>query len=154
MQPLGIAMPYQLIYSSISSTPMQQEDLQDLLERAQLNNARSGITGALVYVDGCFLQVLEGEEGAVQGLMERISVDLRHETITVLQAQAVGTAAFANWKMAYVSATSAEVARWAGLSARTELPETMESLRLDRRKAMQVSNSILQVLMRNQAAVR
>jgi hypothetical protein len=140
-------MPYQLIYSSVSSTPMQQEDLGDILEKAQLNNARSGITGALVYVDGYFLQVLEGEEEAVQGLMERISVDLRHETITVLQAQAVDTAAFANWKMAYVSATSAEVAQWAGLGARTELPETLEALRLDRQRVVQVSKSILAVLM-------
>lgn len=141
-------MPYQVIYSSVSSTPMQQEDLEDILERAQGNNARSGITGALVYVDGCFLQVLEGDAQAVQSLMEKIAADLRHETVAVLQAQTVDTAAFANWKMAYVSATSAEVAQWAGLSARTELPETLENLRLDRRKALQVSNSILQVLMR------
>jgi Sensors of blue-light using FAD len=141
-------MPYQVIYSSVASTPMQQEDLEDILERAQVNNARTGITGALVYVDGCFLQVLEGDAKTVRGLMERICADLRHETVAVLQAQTVDEAAFANWKMAYVSATAAEVAQWAGLSARTELPETMESLRLDRRKAMQVSNSIVKILMR------
>lgn len=140
-------MPYQVIYSSVSSTPMQQEDLEDILERAQLNNARSGITGALVYVDGCFLQVLEGEAEAVQSLMKRISVDLRHETVSVLQAQPVAAAAFADWRMAYVSATSAQVAQWAGLSARAELPETLENMRVDRQKAMQVLNCILHVLM-------
>ncbi|MFG6432028.1 BLUF domain-containing protein [Roseateles sp. LYH14W] len=145
-------MPHQLIYSSTSSTPMQQEDLEDILERAQRNNARSGVTGALVYVDGCFLQVLEGEEGAVQGLMERISVDLRHENVTVLQAQAVDAAAFANWKMAYVSATSAEVALWAGLSARTELAETLENLRIDRQRTMQALDGILSVLLHEQRA--
>lgn len=140
-------MPYQVIYSSVASTPMQQEDLEDILERAQVNNARAGITGALVYVDGCFLQVLEGDAEAVQGLMKRIAVDLRHESVAVLQAQTVDAPAFENWKMAYVSATSAEVAQWAGLSARTELPATLESLRLDRRKAVLLSSGILRALM-------
>ena len=140
-------MPYQVIYSSVSSTPMQQEDLEDILERAQLNNARSGITGALVYVDGSFVQVLEGEAEAVHRLMQRICTDLRHEAVTVLQAQAVAMAVFADWRMAYVSATSAQVAQWAGLGARAELPETLENMRLDRQKALQVLNCILHVLM-------
>ena len=129
---------------------MQQGDLEEILEQAQCNNAASGITGALVYVDDCFLQVLEGQAEAVLRLMDRISADLRHETVTVLQAQEVSAAAFLDWRMAYVSATSAQVAQWAGLTARTEFPETLEEIRLDRQKAMQVLNSILYVLMHEQ----
>lgn len=140
-------MPYQVIYSSASSTPLQQEDLEDILTRARSKNARSGITGALAYVDGCFLQVLEGEAAAVQQLMARIATDLRHERVTVLQAGEIAVPAFPDWQMAYVSATSAQVAEWAGLSARTELPETLAALRQDREKTMQVSKSILAVLM-------
>jgi Sensors of blue-light using FAD len=140
-------MPYQVIYSSASSTPLQQEDLQDILVQARSKNARAGITGALAYVDGCFLQVLEGEAAAVQQLMARIAIDLRHETVTVLQAGEIAAAAFPDWQMAYVSATSAQVAEWAGLNARTELPETLAALRQDRAKTMQLSKSILSVLM-------
>ena len=139
-------MPYQVIYSSASSTPLQQEDLEDILTQARSNNARAGITGALAYVDGCFLQVLEGEAAAVQRLMARIATDLRHETVTVLQAGEIAAPAFPDWQMAYVSATSAQVAEWAGLSARTELPETLAALQQDRDKTMRVSRSILAVL--------
>ena len=140
-------MPYQVIYSSASSTPLQQEDLEDILTHARRKNARTGITGALAYVDGCFLQVLEGEAAAVQQLMARIATDLRHETVIVLQSGEIAAPAFPDWQMAYVSATAAQVAEWAGLSAKTELPETLEALRQDREKTMQVSKSILAVLM-------
>lgn len=139
-------MTYQIIYSSVSSTPMQLEDLEDILEHAQGSNASSGITGALVYVDGYFLQILEGERDGVQELMERISRDLRHETVSVLQASEISTPAFSDWKMAYVSATPEQVARWAGLSGTTQLPQLFEDMRRDREKAERVAKSILAVL--------
>lgn len=144
-------MPYQMIYSSASTTPMQSEDLDDLLAQAQQKNAAAGITGALVYVDGCFLQVLEGPEEPVQRLMDRIRRDPRHETVTVLQAQHIEAAAFRNWTMAHVGATAGEVAAWAGLSPRTELPETLAELGRDRQRAMQALDGILQVLVRKPA---
>ncbi|KQW42013.1 MULTISPECIES: BLUF domain-containing protein [unclassified Roseateles] len=141
-------MPYQVIYSSASTTPMQSEDLDALLAQAQRKNAAAGITGALVYVDGCFLQVLEGPAGPVQTLMDRIRRDPRHETVTVLQAHEIGAAAFPDWTMAHVGATAAEVAAWAGLSARTELPDTLAEMGRDRQRAMQALDGILRVLVR------
>jgi hypothetical protein len=140
-------MPYQVIYSSASSTPLQQEDLEGILTQARSKNARAGITGALAYVDGFFLQVLEGEAAAVQQLMARIATDLRHETVIVLRSGEIAAPAFPDWQMAYVSATASQVAEWAGLSAKTELPETLAALQQDREKTMQVSKSILAVLM-------
>jgi hypothetical protein len=140
-------MPYQIIYSSVSSTPMQTEDLQDLLRRAQDNNARQGITGALVYVDGFFLQILEGPMESVSKLMEKIARDLRHETVTVLQAGEVAAAGFSDWTMAYVSATAEQVAEWAGLKAPLALPELFEQMRHDRQQAMRLANNIMSVLL-------
>ena len=110
-------MPYQLIYSSASSTPLQLDDLEDILEEALGNNPEQGITGALVYADGFFLQVLEGDRYEVEALMQRIAKDLRHENVSVLHAGEVQFAAFSDWKMAYVSATPAQIAEWAGLSS-------------------------------------
>jgi hypothetical protein len=139
-------MTYRLIYSSVSSTPMQLDDLEDLLEQAQDNNRRQGITGALVYVDGFFLQVLEGEPHSVQNLLQTISKDFRHEKLTVLQAGEVPAAAFSDWDMAYVSATAEQVARWAGLSASTQLPQVLDDIHQDSQRATQVAKSILSVL--------
>lgn len=139
-------MTYQTIYFSAASTPMQVEELEDILEQAQSNNSSNGITGALVYIDGSFLQILEGEKARVQTLMQKIAKDFRHETVTVLQEGEIAAAAFSEWKMAYVSATPEQVARWAGLSGTTQLPEVWQDIRQDPSKATQLANSILSVL--------
>ena len=139
-------MTYQTIYSSESATPMQMEDLEEILEHARRNNARSGITGALVYVDGVFLQILEGHAEVVQELMEKISRDVRHETVTVLKQGEIPAAIFRDWKMAYVSATSEQIAKWAGLSGTTAIPDILSDMRSDPFKATQVAQSILSVL--------
>lgn len=139
-------MPYQLIYSSASSTPLQPDDLEDILEQAQSNNSEDGITGALVYSEGFFLQILEGERSEVEILMRRISKDLRHERVSILHAGDVQQTAFSDWKMAYVSATPAQVAQWAGLSSTFEPPEVWDSIREDPNKAQLLKKSILAVL--------
>lgn len=139
-------MTYQIVYASESSTPMQTDDLEELLEHARDNNAEQGITGALVYVDGVFLQVLEGRAGAVQVLMARISKDLRHETVTVLKEGDVSSASFADWKMAYVSATSEQVATWAGLGHTSAIPEVLQGMTQDPQRATQLAASIVAVL--------
>ena len=139
-------MTYQTIYFSASSTPMQVDELEDILEQAQSNNSRNGITGALVYIDGSFLQILEGEKDRVQTLMQKISKDFRHETISVLHEGEIAAAAFSEWKMAYVSATPEQIARWAGLSGTTQLPEVWQDIRQDPSRAIQLTNSILSVL--------
>ena len=59
-------MTYQIIYSSESSTPMQADDLEYLLAHARRHNAAKEITGALVYADGVFLQILEGDSASVR----------------------------------------------------------------------------------------
>ncbi len=139
-------MTYQLIYSSESTTPMQADELEDILEQARARNTESGITGALVYVDGVFLQILEGEAGKVQDLMGRISKDLRHRTVTVVLENTVAAATFSDWKMAYVSATPEQVAEWAGLSGFTDIPTMLNDLRAETQRTMQLTDGILAVL--------
>jgi hypothetical protein len=139
-------MTYQIIYSSESATPMQMEDLEEILEHARSSNATNRITGALVYVDGVFLQILEGEIDSLQTLMGRISKDVRHETVTVLKEGEVSSATFTDWKMAYLSATPEQVAQWAGLRQTTAIPETLTDLRENPHRVTLVADSILAAL--------
>jgi Sensors of blue-light using FAD len=139
-------MPYQVIYSSESATPMQMDDLEEILEGARESNAEVGITGALVYVDGFFLQVLEGESEEVLQLMGRISRDVRHEAVTVLRQGEVPAARFSDWTMAYVSATAEQVAKWAGLSTTTSAPEILADLNSDALRVTRVTDHILRLL--------
>ena len=58
------------------------------------------MTGALLYNQGRFAQVLEGPFGAVQSTYERIQADERHADLVVLQAEPVSVRSFALWAMA------------------------------------------------------
>jgi hypothetical protein len=139
-------MTYQIIYSSESATPMQMDDLEEILDQARHRNAAQQITGALVYVDGTFLQVLEGEAALVKALMAAIALDVRHETVTILKEAEIPAPIFSDWKMAYVSATPEQVAQWAGLPGTTAIPDILDNMRQDPHKAAQVAQSILSVL--------
>lgn len=139
-------MTYQIIYSSESATPMQSDDLEEILDHARSSNASKGISGALVYIEGVFLQVLEGERARVENLMARISKDVRHETVTVLRSGEIPLAIFSDWKMAYVSATPEQVAKWAGLGGNTELSEVLGDMSEDPHRAAQIAQSILSLL--------
>ncbi len=125
---------------------MQTDDLEEILEQARSSNAAVQITGALVYVDGTFLQVLEGDAALVKALMARIAADVRHEAVTVLKETEKAAPVFSDWKMAYVSATPEQVAQWAGLPGTTAIPEVLEDLRRDPFKAAQMTQSILSAL--------
>lgn len=139
-------MVYQIIYASESSTPMQWDDLEDILEHARICNAAEGITGALVYADGVFLQILEGDRVKVQALMIKIMQDLRHETVTVLRECEMPCALFGSWQMAYVSATPEQVAAWAGLGIAPGAHEVLSSSDEDSHRAEQFTRSILALL--------
>ena len=139
-------MPYQVIYSSESATPMQMDDLEDILESARERNAKAGITGALVYVDGFFLQILEGEAKAVETLMARITKDVRHETVSVLKQGEIEAPVFSDWRMAYVSATAEQVAMWAGLNGTTAVHDILADMHSNPMHVMQVAEGILSIL--------
>jgi hypothetical protein len=49
--------------------------------KAKTNNYKHNITGVLIYKNQNFLQVLEGEESAVNATFERIKFDRRHKNI-------------------------------------------------------------------------
>jgi hypothetical protein len=75
--------------------------VEDVLAVSRQNNARDGITGALLFSANVFAQVLEGPADVVQEAFERIQCDERHSDIVVLQCGPISTRDFPNWAMAY-----------------------------------------------------
>ena len=137
-------MPHQLIYAS---TPLDTDALEALLAHARARNAAQGISGALVYFEGAFLQVLEGERAALDALMAHIARDLRHAHVEVLQALEIPEPVFGDWTMAYVAATAAQVAEWAGLGPLHRAAEVLPELRPDPTQAARLAERILAQLM-------
>jgi len=111
-----------LIYCSAASTSFPPENLQRLLERARRRNTELGITGMLLYADGSFFQVLEGEEPIIDGLFDRIVRDQRHQDITLIIREPIARRAFADWTMGYAAITSAEIGDILGEEEAFRLP--------------------------------
>jgi hypothetical protein len=105
-----------LIYVSEATVVFEREDLHALLAKARLHNDALGITGVLLYVDGFFLQVLEGNEDAVLKVYERIKRDVRHKRVSKLIAEPIEERHFADWSMGYADVGRADLARIPGLN--------------------------------------
>jgi hypothetical protein len=88
--------------NAIDGTPPQvQAQIGQILESARRNNARCGVTGALIFSDGCFAQVLEGALPDVEAVFESIQCDPRHGDVTILHLHPVEQRSFGAWSMAF-----------------------------------------------------
>jgi hypothetical protein len=113
-----------LVYVSSATRPFSGEDLRVLLETCRKNNAELGVTGMLLYKDGNFMQALEGDEGAVRRLYERIAADPRHGgEITLQQGFAEGRQ-FSDWSMGFRDLDSPEARSDPGYSEFLNAPLT------------------------------
>ena len=107
---------FSLVYVSSAIRPFSADELTELLAVSRANNATLGVTGMLLYKSGNFMQVLEGEEGAVQALRAKIVRDPRHQGILILLQQEQSARAFPHWSMGFRDLNSPEVRAMGGYS--------------------------------------
>jgi len=91
----------QISYISQASAPMSAEQLLALLMQCRTNNLARDVTGMLLYGNGTFLQVLEGEEAVVDALVDRIATDPRHVGMRRLARRTVERRQYADWSMGF-----------------------------------------------------
>lgn len=98
---------HRLLYRSevdiLGSEAEVQAEVVAIVRAAQSANARAGLTGALVYVRGTFVQAMEGPIGPVEATFERICCDLRHRQVELLEFVPATERVFAQWSMARVT---------------------------------------------------
>lgn len=90
-----------IVYSSSAAQRFTDEDLGALLVLCRENNARSQLTGMLLYREGRFLQVLEGPEAALRHRMSVIAADPRHLDVRILLQETIDRRYFPDWTMGY-----------------------------------------------------
>lgn len=95
---------------------MGKEELVELLQQSRRNNERVGVTGMLLYKDGDFMQLIEGEESAVRELFARIDRDPRHHGALVLLDEPAERRLFGEWAMGFRDASEAELQAQPGFS--------------------------------------
>ncbi len=89
-----------LIYYSSASPHLQDSDVDAILDEAVARNGRFGITGLLAYDSFHFMQILEGEDEAVNSLYLGIAADRRHYDVRLILYQQIEERRFDEWSMA------------------------------------------------------
>lgn len=88
-----------LTYSSRAVAPMSAVDLDTLAQAARSRNRIEGITGMVIYDEGCFFQWLEGPAEGLARVWQSVSHDARHTDLEVLGNQQTRTRFFGDWDM-------------------------------------------------------
>src|SRR4051812_16643013 len=92
-----------IVYVSTAKKLLEDEELLDLLTIARVNNKIHNITGMLLYSQGTFMQVIEGEKADVERTFKAIELDLRHKNIIKLITGTIDKRNFPDWNMAFAS---------------------------------------------------
>jgi Sensors of blue-light using FAD len=121
-------MPYQIVYSSRATHPMSAESLKKILTDARIGNEKHHVTGALIFTEDVFFQILEGEENVVRQLMQSIKKDSRHASVKVFYEAEVDSPAFGSWSMAYLNPSNEEIKIWSGLKGTESIDELLSHI--------------------------
>jgi len=105
-----------MIYCSAAKHLFGRSELLHLLAQSRSNNLKNGVTGMLLYAEGSFFQVLEGEPGVVERLFETIRHDRRHRDVTLIIREPVAERTFGDWTMGYAEIEPGEVDELIGAS--------------------------------------
>lgn len=73
-----------------------------LLDTSRARNERLRITGALLFNEDRFVQILEGDEEPVMEVLGDILRDTRHTDVDVLPSRLAANRTFAQWSMAFI----------------------------------------------------
>jgi len=96
-------MLVRLMYASRAASGVDDEELHAILRQAKATNPKRGVTGALCFADGIFIQVLEGGRDSVSALYNRIAADARHTDVVLLAYREIAERHFAGWSMGQVN---------------------------------------------------
>ncbi|MFL9828345.1 phosphate-starvation-inducible PsiE family protein [Rhodoplanes sp. SY1] len=99
----------QTSYISTATSAMSTKDLLALLQQCRDSNADKGVTGMLLYGNGTFLQVLEGDEGVVDALIAKIRKDPRHANLKMLYRKAIERRQYSDWSMGFKRVSDKEL---------------------------------------------
>ena len=92
---------YTLIYDSDVVKYIEDLDISSMLYAARKDNVEHKITGILIYSNGHFFHVLEGEKSAVKKCFEVIERDRRHQNLKVLLEKEIEERQFPGWSLGF-----------------------------------------------------
>lgn len=103
-----------IAYVSAAATSMSDEDIAAILVQARANNVQRDLTGALIYHEGRFIQILEGPKNQVRSRFQVISADPRHRSLHIISEEPIAERQFPDWTMGFRPLTDIAVNQLSG----------------------------------------
>lgn len=92
---------YQLIYISSATKSLARDEFSELVALSKSKNEAMGVTGVLMFKDGNFMQVLEGEQEVISKLYSTIQEDSRHTLVSIIQEGPISLREYPSWSSTY-----------------------------------------------------
>ena len=105
---------HHIVYQSTAVEHPTTAALRQLLRQARSSNRQSGITGLLLFSNDSYLQVLEGEQQAIEDLFARIAADYRHCCLLTLSNGPIQQRIFPDWSMGFQTLSGEDFVRLTG----------------------------------------
>jgi len=102
-------MVYYLLYYGVESFGFAQKDFEELLEQARKRNEFLGVTGKLIYCEGTFIQILEGNENNVKEIYASIERDQRLIATKLVAEGTTKQRYFKDWSMDFEEVSLAAI---------------------------------------------
>lgn len=96
-------MRYAISYVSTVNPALSEDEIQETLDFSKRWNNDHDITGILLYSQGNFFQVLEGEEEQLKDLFSRIKADERHHNIITIFQKQIPNIKFDGYEVDFIS---------------------------------------------------
>ncbi|MEX8548313.1 MAG: BLUF domain-containing protein [Mucilaginibacter sp.] len=96
---------YFLVYTSTAASKFSDEQIEELMVKSIEKNKALSITGLLLFFDGKFMQLLEGEEKETRELYNTICKDERHKDVLKIKEGYIENRFCKDWKMCFKHGT-------------------------------------------------
>jgi Sensors of blue-light using FAD len=107
---------YHLVYTSHAVKQFADEELLELLRQSRDRNKKLSISGILLYVQGKFMQVLEGKKEFVEEVYSSIQRDSRHIRVTLVLEGNSPKRIFKGWSMGFKRLSNDEFVKTSGFT--------------------------------------
>ncbi|MDR5589550.1 BLUF domain-containing protein [Christiangramia sp. SM2212] len=96
-------MRYAISYVSSAARDLSETEINDVLKESEIRNNQKDITGLLLYSEGNFFQVIEGEKEIIKSLYSDINKDSRHFNLIKLFEKTIQNEAYDGYKSDFIS---------------------------------------------------
>ena len=96
-------MRYAICYVSTAKSNLLKDEINEILSMTEIANNQRGITGLLLYSEGNFFQIIEGEKEETERLYKDIKNDARHFNLIKVFGKEISKDSFDGYKSDFIS---------------------------------------------------